>query len=248
MRISDSKYLVTMTWDDAPHLDAVSKKTLWDAIPEFQRDARTKGLPSLGAGAIYPLSEEDIRVDPFEIPAYWPRAFGMDVGWNCTAAVWGAHDRETDTWYLYSEYSKGQAEPVIHASGFKARGAWIPGAIDPASRGRGQKDGDKLFELYLDQGLILTKAVNAVEAGIYNVWQLLSTGRLKVFSTMAKWFEEFRLYRRDEKGHIIKKNDHLMDSTRYFSMTGRDIATIEPIETVLGLNNRQSQQAGWMGA
>ncbi len=247
MRISDSKYLVTMTWDDAPHLDEQSKKMLWDSIPPFQRDARTKGLPSLGAGAIYPLSEDDIRVDPFEIPEYWPRAFGMDVGWNCTAAVWGAHDRESDTWYLYSEYSKGQAEPVIHAEGIKARGCWIPGAIDPASRGRGQKDGDNLFETYINQGLDLVKAENAVESGILNVWQLLSTGRLKVFSNLTKWFEEFRIYRRDEKGHIIKKNDHLMDATRYYVMTGRDIETIEPANTIIKKNNGQSQ-AGWMGA
>jgi hypothetical protein len=37
-----------------------------------------------------------------------------------------------------------------------------------------------------------------------------------------------RLYRRDEKGEVIKKNDHLMDAMRYNVMSGRDIAVTPP--------------------
>ncbi len=43
----------------------------------------------------------------------------------------------------------------------------------------------------------------------------MSAGRLKVFDSCGAWFEEFRLYRRDEKGRIVKQHDHLMDCTRY---------------------------------
>ena len=32
---------------------------------------------------------------------------------------------------------------------------------------------------------------------------------------MPGWFTEFRLYRRDDKGHVVKENDHYMDATRY---------------------------------
>lgn len=228
--VSESKYLVTMTWDDAPHLDEPTKAALWESIPPYQREARAKGIPSLGSGAIYPVAESDIIIDPFEIPEYWPKAFGMDVGWKCTAGVWGAYDAESDIWYLYSEYYRGQAEPVIHAEGFRARGEWIPGAIDPASRGRGQKDGDQLWQNYVELGLELHKANNAVEAGIMQVWQMLSTGKLKVFNTLSKWREEYRLYRRDESGKIVKEFDHLMDTTRYFVMTGRQHASTQPHE------------------
>ena len=227
--ISDSKYLVTMTWDDAPHLSEIDKKLLWDSIPPYQRDARTKGLPSLGAGAIYPIPESEIIVEPFEVPKHWPKAFGLDVGWNRTACVWGAHDYESGTRYLYSEYYKGAAEPVIHSSAILARGKWIPGAIDPASRGRGQKDGEKLYQMYIDLGLQIEKAENAVESGIYKVWEMLSSGRLKVFSTLQNWLSEYRIYRRDEKGHIVKANDHLMDCTRYYAMTGTEIETYNPV-------------------
>lgn len=209
------KYVVMATWDDAPHLDEDSKKDLWNSIPAYQRDARSKGVPQLGSGAIFPVPESDFSVDPFSIPAHWPRGYGMDVGWNFTAAAFGAHDRENDILYLTSAYKRSQAEPSIHATGIKAPGVWIPGFIDPASRGRSQKDGSQLCEDYRNLGLRLSFADNAVESGLYSVWERLSTGRLKVFKNLGEWFTEFRLYRRDERGKVVKENDHLMDATRY---------------------------------
>jgi hypothetical protein len=179
-------------------------------------------VPALGSGAIYPVPESDITVADFPLPAHWPRGYGLDVGWNRTAAVWGALDRETSTIYLYSEHYRGNAEPVIHTEAIKGRGAWIPGVIDPAARGRGQRDGEQLMQDYVDLGLDLDVAVNARESGLYQVWQLLSSGRLKVFKSLTNWFEEFRLYRRDDKGQIVKEKDHLMDCTRYFIMSGRE--------------------------
>lgn len=209
------KFVVMATWDDAPHLNEGAKKELWKSIPPYQRDARSKGIPQLGAGAIYPVPESDFTVAPMQIPAHWPRGYGMDVGWNCTAAVWGALDRDNDVLYLTHEYKRSQSEPAVHVAGIRAPGNWIPGFIDPASRGRSQKDGSQLVNDYRDLGLMLQYADNAVEAGLYSVWNRLSTGRLKVFSSLSNWLTEFRLYRRDERGRVVKENDHEMDCTRY---------------------------------
>lgn len=227
----DVRFAIQADWDDVPHLDEKSKKELYDALPPHQREARSKGIPVLGAGAIYPVDEDFIKVPDFIIPAHWPRSYGFDVGWNNTAAVWGALDRETDTGYLYACYKRGQAEPPIHAAAIKGRGDWIPGVIDPASRGGSQKDGEKLLNLYQDEKLILSLANNAVEAGILDVWTALSTGKLKVFRSLAPWFDEFRLYRRSDngKGTIVKVNDHLMDCTRYWYRSGRGVAITKPI-------------------
>ncbi len=219
-----SKYVVMATWDDAPHLDDATKAELWESIPPFQRDARSKGIPQLGSGAIYPVLESEITVRDFAIPDHWPRAFSLDVGWNRTAAIWGAWDLETGTLYLYSEYYRSQAEPIIHVQGIKSRGSWIHGVIDPASRGRSQADGTQLLSLYEDLGLVLQPADNGVESGIYKVWQGLSTGKIKVFSSLQNWFAEFRMYRRDEKGKVVKDFDHLMDTTRYLVTSGREVA------------------------
>lgn len=169
----------------------------------------------LGSGAIYPISESEIAVEGFPLPSYWPRGYGMDVGWNWTAAVWMAYDVDSDILYLYDAYKRGQAEPSIHADAIKSRGDWIEGEIDPAARARSQKDGEQLLELYSELGLWIRPGNNAREAGILEVWQRLSTGRLKVFKHLSDWFSEFRIYRRDEKGQIVKVNDHLMDATRY---------------------------------
>jgi phage terminase large subunit-like protein len=207
---------ITMaTWDDAPHLTEEAKKELWASLPPFQRDARSKGIPQLGAGAIYPVPESDLLVPPFVIPEHWPRGYGMDVGWNNTAAIWGALNRETDTLYLYHEYKRSQAEPSVHVAGIRAPGEWVPGFIDPASRGRSQRDGEQLLNDYTQLGLKLTLADNGVESGLYSVWNRMSTGRIKVFDSMKSWLNEFRLYRRDEKGRVVKSNDHLMDAMRY---------------------------------
>jgi len=207
-----TKYTVMATWDDAPHLNEQAKKDLWASIPPFQRDARSKGIPQLGAGAIYPVPESEFTFDPFPIPDWWPRGYGMDVGWNCTAGIWGAYEREIDCLWLYHAAKGGHDEPAVHVAKFKAAGDWIPGFIDPASRGRGQTDGRQLLADYRDLGLHLSVADNGVESGLYAVWNRLSTGRLKVAKSLSAWFAEFRLYRRDDKGRVVKENDHLMDA------------------------------------
>jgi hypothetical protein len=222
-----SRICIQASWNDVPHLSEAQKKQAWDSTPPYQRDARSKGIPQLGAGVIYPVPESDIKVAPFEIPSYWPRVYALDVGWKRTAAIWGAWNRDEDTVYLYSEHYRGQVEPSVHAAAIKARGDWIPGVIDPAARGRSQVDGQQLYQNYCDLGLKLELANNAVEAGIYDVWERLSAGKLKVFSTLQNWFAEFRIYRRDDKGKLVKENDHLMDTTRYLIVSGLAVAEIK---------------------
>lgn len=42
------------------------------------------------------------------------------------------------------------------------------------------------------------------------------------------WLREFRKYQRDERGKIVKANDHLMDATRYLMVSGRRLMCIQP--------------------
>lgn len=204
-------------------------------------DARTKGSPSLGSGAIFPVPESDVIVADFPIPKFWKKIYALDVGWNKTAAVWGAIDPETKTCYLYSEYYRGKAEPSVHAAAIRARGEWIEGTIDSAANGRSQGDGSQLMADYIDLGLNLTNANKAVEAGLYKTWEWISNGKLKVFKSLGNWRSEYLLYSRDIKGNVIKTEDHLMDATRYLVMTGYDIATIEPKESII-----KERKPGWM--
>lgn len=226
-----SKWCIGITWDDCPHLTPDDVAELWDSIPPHQRDARAKGIPALGSGVIYPVAEGLILVDDFDIPAHWPKAYGLDVGWNRTAATWGAWDQSSDTVYLYSEHYVGEAVPQVHADSIKARGEWIPGAIDPAANGRQQGDGKALMEQYRGLGLDLINADNTVEAGLFAIYRRMVSGRFKIFKSCTNTVSELRLYRRDEKGKIVKERDHAMDAMRYLVMTGLSRACCEPALT-----------------
>jgi len=226
-----SRFVVMAGWQDVPHLTPQMIEEERTRIPPHEFEARSLGKPSLGQGAVYPVPESEFLCDPFVIPDWMPQCYALDVGWKRTAALWGAWDRDNDVVYLYGEHYRGQAEPAIHAQAIRARGIWIPGVIDPAARGRGQKDGAQFLSIYQELGLTLTIADNSLEAGLTQVWQRLSTGRLKVFRTLVNWIKEFRFYQRDEHGRIKDgQADHLMDDTRYLVMSGLAVATIRPAE------------------
>ncbi len=144
------------------------------------------------------------------------------------------------------EYKCGEEKPAVHAQAIKSRGFWIPGVIDPASSGRSQADGKTLMKAYkADYDLNISPSKNGVESGLYKVWERLSTGRIKVFASCRLFLEEFRLYRRDEKGKVVKDNDHLMDCLRYLIMSGMARASTVPVdpnevEAIYGRSDRNS--------
>lgn len=223
-----AKFVVNVGWDDVPHLDEQAKHDLGESYPPHERDARMKGIPALGSGAIYPVPEDTYLIEPFRLPISWQRSFALDVGWNKTAALWGAWDYETETVYLYDEHYQSHGEPSVHASAILRRGEWIRGVIDPASMGANQRDGRTLFSEYQRLGLDLTTADNSVEAGIHRVWEALSQGRIKIFRTLTNTLSEIRIYRRDDRGRVVKERDHLMDCLRYLIATGPNVASYSP--------------------
>lgn len=222
------KWYIQAGWKDVPHLDEAEKRALMATTPAYQIQARTEGEPVLGSGAIYPIGEADVLVPTREVSKTWRRVYALDVGWNRTAAIWGAEDPGSGVIELYDEHYQGQGEPASHAAAIKARGEWIEGVVDPASQGGSQIDGRKLIDLYNGMGLKLHPAINTVESGLTEVWNLLVSGRLKVQAHLHNWRSEFRKYHRDEKGKIVKANDHLMDGTRYLVVSGRHHLKLQP--------------------
>ena len=244
---ADFKTFIQAGWKDVPHLDPEEQRALMATTPPYQIAARTEGEPSLGSGAIYPIAEREILVPNTEIPASWPKVYALDVGWNRTAVVWGAKDPGSGRIVLYDEHYMGHGEPASHAEGIRARGAWMHGVIDPASSGSNQVDGRKLIDIYGRLGLHLQPAVNAVEAGLTETWNLLVSGRLVVQEHLSNWRSEFRKYHRDEQGKIVKVSDHLMDATRYLVISGRDHMHTIPRHARTAPYIRPSD-TGWMSA
>lgn len=234
------RYAIAVSWDDAPHLTEEDKKTMLAEMPPNERDARTKGIPALGSGRIYPLSEDDIVCKPFEIPEYYPRAYGLDFGWNNTAVLWIAQDPVTQVKYIYAEYKKGKVQDSEHAYAIKQRGEWMAGAADPSGGGR-RDDGKMRIDYYRSLGLDLYPGHNGIIAGISQVYNDFMSGMLKVFSNCHLFLDEFRIYRYDTKDpNKVARNqeDHLLDALRYllsiFEMISKseyDLEERDPIES-----------------
>jgi len=210
-----SRFTVSCDWDDVPHLDEEWKRNTLAETPAYMRKARKSGIPTSGVGMVYPVEEEFIVVRPFEIPAHFRRIGGFDHGFYNTAAVWIAHDADEDIAYVYAEYKRGEVPIESHANALKARGGWIPFVGDSSQI---ESDGKQIITKYRGHGVDMhlpNKGKGSVDIGVQEVYSRLDSGRLKIFSTCTKWLDEYRRYRYNDKGKIVKENDHLLDATRY---------------------------------
>lgn len=230
-----SKAMIQASWDDVPHISDKMKADLLASIPPHELEARTKGIPTLGSGAVFPVPEDKIKVDAFQLPGYWPRIAALDFGWDHpTAAVWYAWDRDTDTTYLYDCIRSNKTPLPMHASAINSRGKWIPVAWPQDGYGSdGKRDGVAIRDLYVAEGVrmlpehaTLPDGSNSVEAGIQEMLTAMLEGRFKVFAHLNDWFSEFRTYHRKD-GKIVKEYDDLMAASRY-GYVSRRFAKVQP--------------------
>jgi phage terminase large subunit-like protein len=213
---------ITMTIDDAEHYTPEQRKEIADSYPAHEREARTKGIPTLGSGRVFPVSEEMITEQAIHVPDIWARIAGHDFGWDHPqATVWLAHDRDNDVVHVTDCHRVREATPVMAAPTIKSRGAWIPVAWPHDGLQHDKGSGEELANQYRQQGvnMLPERATfedggNGVEAGVMEMLDRMQTGRLKVAAHLVEWFEEFRMYHR-KNGLIVKEGDDLMSATRY---------------------------------
>lgn len=211
-----------MTIDDVEHYTAEEKARIIASYPPHEREARAKGIPTMGSGKIFPIEESRITVEPLAIPKHWAQIVGVDFGWDHPfAAVCLAWDRDADCVYVTKAYRQKEATPVIHAASIRPWGEWIPCAWPHDGYQHDKGSGDQLAVQYRTQKLNMLpehathpEGGNGVEAGLMDMLDRMNTGRFKVFSNLSEWFEEFRLYHRLD-GKIVKERDDLMSATRY---------------------------------
>jgi hypothetical protein len=221
---SEDRQVISMTIDDAEHYTPEERAKIVASYPAHERDARTKGLPTMGSGLIFPIVEEDITVEPFDIPKHWVQIGGLDFGWDHpTAAAHLAWDRDADVVYLVKDYRQRQATPIFHAAALKGWGNWLPWSW-PHDGNNDTAAGENLSKQYGDQGLNMLPeratfedGSNSVEAGVMDMLDRMLTGRWKVFRTCGSWLEERRLYHRKD-GKIVKERDDVISASRYALM------------------------------
>src|SRR4051812_47010304 len=102
-----TRHVVQMTIDDAEHYTPAQREAIVASYPAHEREARVRGIPSMGSGRVFPIEEAAIVCDPFKIPSHWAQINGVDFGWDHPFAAIGlAHDRDNDVLYVCREYAQ----------------------------------------------------------------------------------------------------------------------------------------------
>ena len=223
-------FLKNVTWDDAPHLSKEKKDELIANYSEAERDTRARGIPLMSHGLIFPIDDDALFCDPFKIPEWFSRINGIDFGMDHpTAGAFCAHDRESDTWYVYDDYHMQGQTPVYHSVAMKKNGDWIPTAWPRDGLQRDKGSGQQLKDMYRQHGLYMLKEHahyrdergEHVEPGLIEMLEYMKSGKFKVFRTCQKFMEEKRSYHRDDKGQIVKIRDDVISAARYAFMMRR---------------------------
>jgi phage terminase large subunit-like protein len=233
--VKNSRVFVMAGWDDAAHLNNDEKERLKKNIPPHEIEARSKGIPSIGSGMVYPISESAITYEPFDFPKHYCFVAGMDFGWkDPTTMVFMAIDRDSGSMYLFGEYSLSQLLPAQHVMNLKSGIGrdyldWMPICFDPSGKRRegllSEADRVSQVDVYQKLGLKMFKAKNSRETGIQAVFSALTSGKLKISKNCRKLLAEMRMYARDEQGVAKDGNDHLLDAMRYAVLSGLRLAT-----------------------
>lgn len=231
-------FLIGATWHDVDHLSQSDKDRMALSYRAHERDARTMGIPMMGEGAVFPVSDDAIRVQAFEIPGHWARIKGCDFGIDHPAA--GAEiawDRDADVVYLIDCYRKANELAPYHAAWLnKSNQRVVPVAWPHDGMNREKAGGKTLAEAYRAHGVnMLPKSARypktrgeteakggpqPVEPIVDEILERMSTGRFKVFAHLTEFFEEKRSYHRKD-GKIVARRDDILKATFYAVMMKR---------------------------
>ena len=224
--------MVTAPWADVEHLDEATKKQLLAVYSPAEREMRSKGVPVFGSGLIYPVSEDDLVCEEFDLPEHFSRLAGIDFGFDHPTAIsWVALDPDNDIIYIYDEYRRSKETPITHAAALNARTPGIPVAFPHDGLQHDKGSGIQLAQQYRDLGVYMLadhfrnppvegalNGNNSVEAGISILLQRMETGRLHIFESCIETLEEMRLYHR-KNGKVVPIKDDLLSALRYGALS-----------------------------
>lgn len=223
------QFFMMKGWADAPHMTPEKQERMMAQYPAHQRDMRTKGVPMLGHGRIFDFSEEFITCEAFEIPSHWFVIDGMDFGWDHPQArIKLAWDKDGDDFYVVNAWKKSNTQPAMAWDAVKSWAKDTPTAwpADGLQTEKGSAKQQKSY--YQDAGFKMlpnhatwADGSNGVEAGLFEIRDLMQKGKFKVFAGLREVFNEFNLYHRDQNGKIAKTMDDLLDAIRYAYMMRR---------------------------
>lgn len=169
-------------------------------------------------------------VNPFAIPAVWPKYRGIDFGYvHPTACLWAAYDSANETVYIYREYRRGNLTSQEQAR----RITEISRADLPHSDRR--QDSSAVNSLYTTvtdhqseyragfeaEGIFTLTANKNVAEGLDLTKEMFDKIKIKIFRDCSMLIDEIYAYIKDPKSEKlapIKTDDDLVDALRYIIM------------------------------
>jgi phage terminase large subunit-like protein len=227
--------IVTMTLDEVPtkeeggHFTVEEKALRYGDYKSHERDARARGIPLLGSGAIF-LTPEDNVVEPaiVTVPEMWVKGWGIDFGiGHPFGAALCAWDTDLDVVHVLHAFRIKDALSIVHASMMKQVGAAVPVFWPKDGADRDPHGGAPLKDGYKAHGLLMypehahwPDGSLSTEAGIHEWDQREKTGRMKFAVHLVDLLEERRYYHRKD-GLIVKVRDDILSAVRIFLMMKR---------------------------
>lgn len=187
-----------------------------DALPEKERRALKEGNWDIFDGQYFKDFDRSVNViEPFEIPDNWDRYRTLDYGLDMLACYWIAIDPQGYE-YVYKELYESDliiseaAAKILELNGDdKVRITYAP----PDLWNRRQDTGRNAYDIFRENGIILTKTSNNRVLGWYSVQEHLKietlkdeqTGeeikrsKLRFFNTCKNILRTLPVIQRDEK-------------------------------------------------
>lgn len=222
------RFMVQMTIDDAEHIPKEMRDKIIASYKPHEREARTRGVPQLGSGAIFTIPESTYVVPAFNVPEFWPQLGAIDLGFDHPfGAARLAFDREADVIYLTNTHRAERHTIKQHAEVLLGWGRGLPIAWPHDGNQHDRQSAQTFAELYRQQGLEMLfehatfpDGGYGLEASVADLIDRLESGRLKIFSHLTDILEEMRTYHRKD-GKIVKDSDDIISALRYGLMMER---------------------------
>lgn len=227
--VHDYKAYLTACWADNPALSE-EKKALLRANKTYEEIQLIEfGKRIVGRSSVFQIPEELFIKPAHEIilQTTWRYINGFDVGLNdATAIVYIAIDEDKDIIYIYDVYKVNNLRPSEHVNRLltMSKNINIPHMIDKSANnrmiGETKYDIDTVAKQYRHYGVNvilsedkLLKDLKMSTIGEFH--ERAYNGKIIISDACKPLIEEMRRYRRDDKGRIIKNNDHAIDAMFY---------------------------------
>ncbi len=256
-------------------LGHINNKTLENLSmdnPPWMLKTRMLGKPMIGEGLVFPYSDSQLTVEPFEFPDYFLFLDAIDFGGlsstaHPTAFVRLAYDPQNDVVYVYDGFLvTGKEIPYIATDIRSMAGVDIP-IIWPHDGNKELGQGGTTKEQYVTAGVNMFVNEEApdkshftnppeedkkegsggiqIMPGITEISSRICTNKFKVFSTVDPFFVEYRSYHMKD-GKIIDRKDDFMSATRYGVQSIRHF--VSKITKKITFNEGSTSTGGWMGS